>query len=104
MLSKASSTSSLVSAIDEYPARRTLKRTATASYQPHRRGRPVDVPYSAPRSRRLVPWPSSSSVGNGPAPTAVVYAFATPMTLSIRTAGRPAPRLAPPGIGDELVT
>ena len=46
----------------------------------------------------------TTSRGIGPPPTAVVYAFATPSTRSIATAGSPAPRLAPPGIGDELVT
>ena len=51
---------------------RALNRTATASYQPQRRGRPVEVPYSAPRSRSRSPSASMRSVGRGPEPTAVV--------------------------------
>ena len=47
-------------------------RTATRSSQPQRRGRPVVVPYSWPRSRIRSPISSSNSVGQGPAPTRVV--------------------------------
>ncbi len=45
------------------------------SSHPMRRGRPVVVPYSAPTSRSSSandPW---ISVGYGPSPTRVVYAF-----------------------------
>ena len=37
-----------------------------------------------PVLRSHSPWASRSSVGNGPAPTRVVYAFSIPMTLVIR--------------------
>ena len=47
----------------------------TTSSQPHRRGRPVVVPNSAPVLRRNSPLSSCSSVGNGPSPTRVVYAL-----------------------------
>ena len=45
--------------------------SATMSIQPQRRGRPVEAPYSWPRSRMPCPTSSSSSVGNGPPPTRV---------------------------------
>ena len=44
----------------------------TASYQPHRRVRPVDTPISPPMRCSLSPSASNSSVGNGPDPTRVV--------------------------------
>ncbi len=58
----------------------TARLNAAASNQPQRRGRPVTEPYSLPFTRRCSPISSSSSVGNGPAPTRVAYAFATPST------------------------
>src|SRR5260221_4892405 len=42
-------------------------------------------------SRSIAPCSSSSSVGNGPSPTRVVYAFITPTTQPIRCGGMPAP-------------
>ena len=71
-VSHASSTSSLVSAMLSKPLMRAAYRNATASTQPHRRGRPVTEPNSFPRMRSRSaagPW---SSVGNGPPPTRVV--------------------------------
>ena len=47
-------------------------RTRAASNQPQRRLRPVTVPNSWPRAPSRWPVASSSSVGNGPAPTRVV--------------------------------
>jgi len=41
---------------------------------------------------------------DGPSPTAVEYAFTTPMTRVILRGGIPAPTLAPPASGFELVT
>lgn len=49
---------------------------AGISNQPTRRGRPVVVPYSLPTSRNVSAASPKSSVGYGPAPTLVVYAFA----------------------------
>ena len=64
--------------------------------QPHRRLLPVVTPNSAPTSWRWFPILSRSSVGNGPPPTLVVYAFITPMVLSIRFGGIPNPVQTPP--------
>ena len=50
--SKPSSTSSLVSAMPSMPPTLIAWRTSTASNQPQRRGRPVTVPNSRPRSPR----------------------------------------------------
>src|ERR687889_1577048 len=71
MRSKPLSTSSFVTASDVRPLMRAAYRSATMSSQPVRRGRPVVVPNSPPRSRISRPISSSSSVGNGPAPTRV---------------------------------
>ena len=64
---------------------------ATASSQPQRRGRLVTVPYSLPRSRIRWPISLSCSVGNGPPPTRVLYAFTTPMTRLMYRPGTPEP-------------
>ena len=48
------------------PQVRTVWRTSTASNQPQRRGRPVTVPNSRPRSPISSPISLSCSVGNGP--------------------------------------
>ena len=53
-------------------------RSATASNQPQRRGRPVVEPNSEPRVASRLPTSSNSSVGNGPEPTRVEYAFVMP--------------------------
>ena len=47
---------------------------------------------------------SCSSVGNGPDPTRVVYAFAIPMTRLMRVGPIPDPADAPPAVGEEDVT
>src|SRR5512133_878553 len=73
-------------------------RATTASYQPQRRGRPVVTPYSPPVLRSHSPVASSSSVGNGPSPTRVVYALMTPTTRSIRVGPTPDPVHAPPAV------
>ena len=48
--------------------------------------------------------PSSSSVGNGPRPTRVVYALMTPMIRVTCFAGTPEPPQMPDGRLLELVT
>src|SRR5699024_230994 len=78
--------------------------TTTLSNQPTRRGRPVVVPYSRPTSRIWSPTSPLSSVGNGPSPTRVVYAFVTPTTLSILVGPTPDPMVTPPAIGLDDVT
>ena len=52
------STSSSITVISSAPARAAVYRTATASNQPTRRGRPVTVPYSRPTLRMRSPIPS----------------------------------------------
>src|SRR5262245_11078615 len=103
-LSKPDSTSSLVTTRSVTPLQRTAYRTTTASNHPHRRSRPVVVPYSTPILRRCAPLSSNSSVGNGPEPTRVVYAFVTPMTREIAVGGMPVPTHAPPAVGLDDVT
>src|SRR5260221_11683080 len=46
----------------------------------------------------------SCSVGNGPPPTRVVYAFMTPMTFPMRRGGMPRPVQTPPTVVELLVT
>src|SRR5215467_8045790 len=94
--SRPSSTSSLVSASASMPLMRTLYRAATASYHPHRRGRPVTAPYSWPPSRNRSPASPNSSVGSGPSPTRVVYALTTPMTPPTARGPTPSPVQTPP--------
>src|SRR5580765_1400998 len=96
MRSRPSSTSSLVSANVSSPLMRAPYRTATASYQPQRRGRPVTAPYSLPLSRRRFPISPNNSVGSGASPTRVVYALATPRTPPIAFGGTPSPVHTPP--------
>src|SRR5712671_5453317 len=80
-----------MTAIESTPLSRVVYRSATASSQPQRRGRRVTVPYSLPRSRRYWPVGLSCSVGNGPPPTRVEYAFTTPMICSMYFIGTPDP-------------
>src|ERR1041384_7629281 len=96
MVSTPSRTSSLGRARPSRPLTRAAYRSATASYQPQRRGRPVTAPYSLPLSRRRLPISPKSSVGNGPSPTRVVYAFTTPSTRPIACGGTPRPVHTPP--------
>ena len=62
------------------------------------------VPNSAPSSRTRS-WPGPSiSVGKGPSPTRVTYAFATPMIASIRFGPIPTPTAAAPATVPDEVT
>ena len=76
------------------------------SIQPTRRGRPVVVPYSAPMRRKSSASSPCTSVGYGPAPTRVVYAFACPQQrdpaqalLAIMSRGPAQGRAALPAAG-----
>ena len=62
------------------------------------------VPNSWPRSRNQSPEASSSSVGNGPEPTRVVYAFTIPTMVVKRHGATPDPVAAPPEVAFEEVT
>src|SRR4051812_5456637 len=99
-----SRTSSLVNASAFNPFTRTAYRTATASYQPQRRGRPVTAPNSCPLSRSRFPRSPVNSVGNGPSPTRVVYALAAPRTPSMARGPTPNPVHTPPMVAFDEVT
>src|SRR5215470_14479088 len=75
-----SSTSIFVTTIESRALIIAAYRAAGPSNHPHRRGRPVVDPNSLPRRRISSPAASSDSVGNGPPPTLVVYAFEMPTT------------------------
>ena len=77
---------------------------ATMSSHPILLGLPVVVPYSAPISlSSSASWPKIS-VGYGPAPTLVVYAFATPMMAPNLVGAIPRPEITPPIDGFDDVT
>src|SRR5215468_5422309 len=97
-------TSSFVTTMSVMPLTRTEYRPTGASNQPQRRSRPVVVPYSCPTLRKCAPLSSNNSVGNGPAPTRVVYALMMPMTCVIFVGGTPDPTHAPPAVGLDEVT
>src|SRR3954468_5803410 len=98
------SVSSFVRTKSVTPLIRAVYRATGASYQPVRRGRPVVVPNSNPAARRNSPDSSNSSVGNGPDPTRVVYAFTTAIPRSKRLGATPDPVAAPPLVALLLVT
>src|SRR3954465_7105706 len=83
---------------------RAAYRAIGASYQPQRRGPPVGVPNSNPLARKNSPDSSNNSVGNGPEPTRVVYAFRIPITRSKGLGATPEPVAAPPLVAFEEVT
>src|SRR5207245_5072403 len=99
-----SSTSSFVTASPVNPFTRTAYRTTTASNQPQRLGRPVVAPNSPPSSRIRCATSGAASVGSGPLPTRVVYAFTTPRTASIAVGPIPTPTAAPPAVVLDDVT
>src|SRR5690625_1250298 len=104
MRSQPVNTSSLVRTKSVTPLIRAAYRAIGASYQPQRRGRPVVVPNSPPLLRNRSPSSSWSSVGNGPSPTRVAYAFTIAITRSSCVGGMPEPVHAPPDVADEDVT
>ena len=77
---------------------------ATKSSQPHLLGRPVVAPNSFPTLEILFPILSNNSVGKGPLPTLVVYAFEIPITSSILFGAIPKPVEAPAAVVVEDVT
>ena len=83
---------------------RAARRRLTTSSHPQRRGRPVVAPNSLPRAARCRPASSCSSVGNGPAPTRVAYALATPSTYPISRGPSPLPAAAAPAVVLDEVT
>src|SRR5262245_10086382 len=87
--------SSFISAAASTPCVRTAWRAITASNHPQRRRRPVVAPNSLPRALMGSPAGPTSSVGNGPAPTRVVYAFTIPTTFVIAFHGSPVPGPTP---------
>src|SRR5436189_2683496 len=98
-----SRTSSLVRATVSRPLTRTAYRSTIASNQPQRRGRPVTEPYSLPRAWTCSAILPDISAGNGPPPTRVVYALATPSTPWMRVGGTPVPVAAPPAVVEDDV-
>src|SRR6185295_18615484 len=96
--------SSFVIATAPQPESSTAVRATTASNHPVLRGRPVEVPYSLPRSRRRSPVASWSSVGKGPAPTRLEYAFRTTRHLSRDFGGRCSPPANPAEVHVDDVT
>ena len=64
----------------------------------------MTVPYSRPTRRIRSPTSSSSSVGNGPPPTRVVYALMIPSQRSMCRVGTPEPAAIPAALLFELVT
>ena len=77
---------------------------ATKSSQPHLLGLPVVAPNSFPFSANINPFLSKSSVGKGPSPTLVVYAFEIPIILSIYFGPMPKPEETPPAVVLDDVT
>src|SRR6266446_4599506 len=102
--SNVSSTSIFVITIESSALIMLAYRAAGPSNQPHRRGRPVVEPYSFPRVRSVSPGLSSDSVGKGPAPTRVAYAFETPTTLCTCLGETPSPVATPPEAALDEVT
>jgi hypothetical protein len=72
--------------------------TTFRSNHPHLLGLPVVAPNSKPTFYKRVPISSKHSVGNGPPPTLVVYAFIIPMAVSIFEGGTPKPVQTPPAV------
>mmetsp|Transcript_22607 Transcript_22607/g.56722 ORF Transcript_22607/g.56722 Transcript_22607/m.56722 type:complete len:211 (+) Transcript_22607:140-772(+) len=104
MTGMAESTSSLVMLRAVNAFSMCVYRTDTISSQPQRRGRPVVTPNSPPVARSCSPTPPRSSVGNGPDPTRVEYAFTTPRRCVSFSGDRPQPVHTPPTEGLEDVT
>ena len=78
--------------------------SAFKSSQPHLLGLPVVAPNSFPILEISSAVESNNSVGNGPSPTLVVYAFEMPRILSINFGPTPRPEDTPPAVVLEDVT
>ncbi len=78
--------------------------SATRSIQPQRLGRPVVAPNSCPIFLNSSPVASNNSVGKGPLPTRVQYAFVTPITSLICWGAIPSPVHTPAEIVFDEVT
>src|SRR5206468_557210 len=102
--SNVSSTSIFVIAMESSALIIVAYRAAGPSNHPQRRGRPVVEPYSFPRVRSSSPAASRDSVGKGPLPTRVVYAFEIPITWCTCFGETPRPVAAPPAAALEEVT
>ena len=74
------------------------------SNHPHLLFLPVVTPTSAPVFYKNSPNSFFYSDGNGPVPTLVVYAFMTPIIVSILCGGTPVPVHIPPLVVLEEVT
>lgn len=70
--------------------------TTFRSSQPHLLGLPVVEPNSCPTFWSYSPVLSNNSVGKGPPPTLVVYAFIIPIVVSTTYGGTPRPVHTPP--------
>lgn len=101
---KESKISSFVIFIESYPLTMFVYLIRLRSSQPHLLGLPVVVPNQWPFFLISFPISSKSSVGNGPSPTLVVYAFTTPITVSIFLGYIPRPVDRPPIEVEDEVT
>src|SRR6478735_1561641 len=101
---KASSTSAFVIITLVTPLSMQVYFKATRSIHPQRRGLPVVAPNSLPVLRSSSPVSSFNSVGKGPPPTLVQYAFVTPSTLFIFWGATPRPEHTPAEIVLDEVT
>src|SRR5882672_8275405 len=99
-----SRTSIFVTTTESSPLIIVEYRTPGPSNHPQRRGRPVVAPNSFPRLRRSSSWSPAASVGNGPVPTRVVYAFVIPITECTCLGDIPNPVAAPPADALDDVT
>src|SRR4030042_3758150 len=99
-----SRTSSFVMATPVSPLILAECLSTTISSHPHLLGLPVVAPYSPPFSLISSPRAPFISVGKGPLPTLVVYAFTIPRTFEIFVGPTPRPVHAPPAIAFEDVT
>ena len=91
--------------VPEHRRRRTSPAGGCGRCWCRTRGRVDDVVAASSRRRIALPdLAGMSSVGNGPAPTRVTYALATPTTRSMWRGPTPAPGHAPPAMGFDDVT
>lgn len=101
---RLSKISSLVMLMESYPFTKWVYLTKFKSSHPHLLGLPVVVPNSCPRFLMVSPVLSNNSVGKGPSPTRVVYAFTTPIAVYIFLGSMPRPVQNPPIDVDDEVT